>query len=294
MKQKFNSFAAICGAILISASSVAIPAFAATSADLGVSAPPIASGTVIGHVGLGSTTRSGNITAARANLITKAGNAANQEITRRITALNALSTRVNAMVKLSADEKSTISASIQSQITLMNNLQAQITADINSGATSSLKMDIQSITKSYRIFALILPQGTIEAAVDRILDIAGILSDLSTKLQARISAAPSTTNVSGAQGALTDMNAKVADAIAQANAANSEIAPLVPDNGDATIMKSNTAALKDARSKIQAAQKDLTAAQKDANTIAKDLRVQTVNTATTTAVSASTSANVSQ
>ena len=46
----------------------------------------------------------------------------------------------------------------------MNTLQSQIDADAAADATSSLKTDIQSITKSYRIFALVIPQGTIEAA----------------------------------------------------------------------------------------------------------------------------------
>jgi hypothetical protein len=51
---------------------------------------------------------------------------------------------------------------------------------------------------------------------------------------------------------------------------------LKPDNGDTTIAASNTAALKDARTKIQSAQKDLKAAQKDIkdiiNIIIKDVR----------------------
>ena len=65
------------------------------------------------------------------------------------------------------------------------------------------------------------------------------------------------------------MNAKIADANTQAKAAVSGISGLQPDNGDQTVMQSNTAALKAARVDIQTAQNDLVAARKDAGTIVK-------------------------
>lgn len=216
---------------------------------------------------------------------------ADQEITRRVNALNALSVRVAAMVRLSATDKNNLSSSIQSQITAMNSLQTQISADAAANNTSSLKTAVQSITASYRIFALILPQGMIEAAADRALTIVGIMNDLSTKLSARIQAAQSArNNVTVAQTALTDFNAKVSDANTQANAAVSEVASLTPDNGSSTIMVSNTATLKDARSKIQAVQQDFVAARADAETIIKDLAAFKVSSTASTTVSASTSA----
>ena len=133
---------------------------------------------------------SATITARIKNITSRA----DDEITRRVNALNALSTRVNAMVRLSATDKSNLSTSIQSQITAMNTLQTQIAADAAANNTSSLKTDVQSITASYRIFALILPQGAIEAASDRVLTIVGIMNDLSTKFSARIQAAQSAGN----------------------------------------------------------------------------------------------------
>ena len=257
MNKNIVTAATILGALVILVSAVS-PAFAVSS------------------ISTSSSTRA----AMLAQKITTAQQRADQEIARRITALNALITRINGMQKLSADEKTSLASSTQGQITLMNNLQAQIAADAAANSTTSLKADIQSITKAYRVYMLIIPQGNIEAAADRVLTVAATLTDLSTKLQARI--ASSTVNTSGAQAALTDMNAKIADANTQANAANSEVASLVPDNGVQTVMQSNTAALKDARSKIQAAQKDLIAAQKDASTIVKDLRISASITATST------------
>jgi len=220
-------------------------------------------------------------------------NRADEEIARRITALGDLSARVDAMARLSSDEKGSLSSTIQSQISALNDLQVKIAADEAANNTTTLKTDVQSIVTSYRIFMLVLPQGAIEAATDRILTISGIMGDLSTKLSARISAAASAgNNVSASQTALADMNAKIADANAQVQAANTEVASLTPDNGSSTLMQANTSALQDAHAKIVAAQHDLIAARTDAMTIIKALAGYKVSASATTAVSstASTSA----
>jgi chromosome segregation ATPase len=191
---------------------------------------------------------------------------ADQEIARRITALNALSARINAMQKVSANDKSSLSSTIQSQISDMNSLQAKIMADENS--TSSLKADIKSITGSYRIFALVIPQGAIEAAADRVMTIVSDMTTIGAKLQTRVTALGGSASAT-ITSALADFNAKVADANTQAQAAVSEVAGLTPDQGVQAQMQANTSALKDARSKIQAAQKDLVAARNDAETMVK-------------------------
>jgi hypothetical protein len=224
-----------------------------------------------------------NLTAKETQLVTRA----DTEIKNRINALNAIETRVNGMQKLSADEKSGLSASIQTQITAMSNLETQIAADQTSNNTSTLKADVQSITKAYRIYALVLPQGTIAAASDRIMTIAGAMTTLATTLQTRITAAQTAgADMSSSVSALADMNAKVTDANAQAQTAVTATASLQPDNGDATIMASNTAALKTARTNIQAAQKDLVAARTDALAIIKAIKAsEKVNAHATTTTS---------
>jgi hypothetical protein len=281
------------GAALL-VSGIALPAFAQTSTGVGLGVSASASATVGGTgVGVGAKADAGATlrAAALAKIITNATTRADQEITRRVSALNALSTRVNAMVKISASDKGTLSSTISAQILAMNNLESQIAADAAANSTSSLKVDIQSITKSYRIFALIIPQGAIEAATDRVLDIAGMFTTLSGQLQTRITTAQSAgTDMATSVAALADMTAKVTDAQTQANAAISETASLQPDNGDATIMASNTAALKDAHSKIQTAQQDLTAARTDAGTIVKALLAVKISAAASSTISASTSA----
>jgi hypothetical protein len=118
------------------------------------------------------------------------------------------------------------------------------------------------------------------------------MTDLGTKFSARISAAQSAgNNVSAAQSALVDFNAKVADGNTQAHAAATEVATLTPDNGDKTVMASNTAALKDAHAKIQTAQKDFVSARADAQTIVKALASFKASVKATTSVSASTTAH---
>lgn len=290
LNRKIISFVAT---IALLASGIALPAFAINLTTLGASAKANASATAT----VGGTSVSGSASAntkvsiqaaALAKVITTAQTRADQEITRRINALNALNTRVNAMVKVSASDKSTLSSNIATQIAAMNTLQTQIAADAAANSTTSLKIDIQSITKSYRIFALIIPQGAIEAAADRVLDITDMMTTLGTQLQTRITAAQTAgNNMSVEVAALADMNAKIADANTQANTAVTEVASLQPDNGNATIEASNTAALKDARTKIQTSQQDLTAARKDAGTIVKALLALKVSATASSTVTAS-------
>jgi hypothetical protein len=212
---------------------------------------------------------------------------ADQEIARRIAALNALSTRIASMVKTTDAQKSNLNATIQSQISTLNTLKTKIDADTD---LATVRTDVQSITKSYRIFILVIPQGQITAAADRITTITDQMTTLGTKLQTRISDAKTAGNDTSALDTLmTDYSAKISDAKTQAAAALTAITGLTPDNGDKTIEAKNTAALKDARTKIQAAQKDIVAAQKDAKGIAKGLKAFAATSTATSTSNASTS-----
>lgn len=244
----------------IGAFALALPASAQT---LGVSASVNASVTARPLAGrLASTTRaigarmamSASTTAAR---IAQAQQRADTEIQNRITTLSDLASRIEAMVKLSDSEKASLSASLQSEITNLTSLGTHIDVDTS---TTTLRSDMQSITQAYRIYALVVPQGSIIAAADRINTLVTSFTTIGTKIQARDSSAD-----------LTDFNAKISDASAQASAATAEVANLQPDNGDQTILASNTAALKDARSKIKTATQDLQAARQDAETIIKSI-----------------------
>lgn len=191
----------------------------------------------------------------------KAGNA----IDVRIKSLEELSARIGKMKLLSADVIASIQASLATQIQALVDLKAKIGADT---ASSTLKADIQSITKGNRVFLLVEPKARIAAAASRINAVVTQLTMLGGKLQERITAAQTAgTDVSAAVTAMSDFNAKIADAKVQADAAVAATANLSVDNGDKATLEANNAALKAAREKLKAAEDDLKAARKDAATI---------------------------
>lgn len=250
---KFALLVAVLSGVLVLA-----PALA--SAQVGVSAAGSAD---VGGTGVNASTTV-TLTAAEQKAISRG----DQEIARRISALTALNTRVQAMQEVTDTFKQSLSANIQTEISTLTSLQAKIDADTD---LPTLKTDIQSITKSYRVYALILPQGRI-AAADRAVTIVTLMSSLGSKLQARIQAAPAGSNTTALTAALTDMSNKLQDAQTQAQAAVTVTASLQPDNGVATVMASNEAALKQARTDLQTATSDLQAARKDITTIVNGLK----------------------
>jgi hypothetical protein len=213
---------------------------------------------------------SATVSATTSAKLSKTKSKGDQEIDRRITALTDLNTRVQEMQKVSAAYKQSLSVTIQQLITGFTTLKAKIDADTDA---ATLKTDILTVTQSYRVFALVIPQARIVATTDRLMTIIGMVNTLGTKLQARVQAAQAGgRDVSALTKVLTDMNAKLTDAQTQTQAAFQHTSGLVPDNGDATKMKSNTAALALARSDSQIAQKDLVAARKDVDTILTGLK----------------------
>jgi hypothetical protein len=209
------------------------------------------------------------------DLQTKAG----KEIDRRIAALNQLSARIASMKKTTDAQKAALTTTIEDQITTLSALDAKIQAETD---LATLKTDIQSITKSYRIFLLVLPQGSITAAGDRALSLVDSMTAIATKLETRIATAKTAgSDVSVLEASLADYNAKLADAKTQVQAAIDAISKLTPDGGDKTKMAANQAALKAAHAKIQSAQKDFVAARKDAKDITQTLKGSIKTKATT-------------
>jgi hypothetical protein len=249
---------------------VAAPAFAQTSVSVTASA------------GVGSTT----VSASTQTKITNAKSHANQEIMRRTNILTQLNTSVQAMVNVSASEKSAIATEVQTEISNLTTLNATIQADTT---VAQLKTDITSIATDYRIFMLVVPQGRIEVAADKIQTVASNYTAISTKLQTRISQAPSGTNTTQVNAWLSDMNTQVTNANTQAAAAISLVANLQPDQGNATIEASNKTALQSARADIKTALADLKTARQDAGSIVKT--VESWGGSTSAAVSASTTVN---
>jgi uncharacterized small protein (DUF1192 family) len=195
---------------------------------------------------------------------------ATQEIDRRIALLNKDIARINAMQKLSAAQKTSLVTTAQLNINNLTTLKAKIAADTD---IEVLKTDVKSITQSYRIFALVHPQGRIIAAADRILATSENLVTVQGKLQVRITAAQTAgKDVTAMNTAIAEIAAKSADAKVQAQNAINLVASLTPDQGNDTISQSNKAALVNAQTAIKAARVDLEIASKDAHTINKALK----------------------
>lgn len=216
-----------------------------------------------------NTTVSGSVTISAA-VMTRAKTKADNEIDRRIKALNELNARVQGMTKVSAEFKKNLNTNIQAQLTALASLKVKIDGDTDG---ANLKADIQSIAQNYRIFMLVMPQARIAAAADREATMINMLTGIGGKLQANVQAAQKAgVDVTAMGATLTDMGTKISSAQTHAQAAISGSATLTPDNGDKDKMKANTTALQNARAEIEAARKDLTAARKDIDSLLKALR----------------------
>lgn len=199
----------------------------------------------------------------------KAQEKAAQEIDRRIEALQTFNGRISN-ARISSTDKNDLTASMQTEISNLNALKVQIA---NSTGTSTLKEAVQSITKSHRVFALVLPKGAITAAADRVNQIASQMRQLSTKLDLRIAEVRATgRDVTSLSTALAEINAKITDAVTKAGNAVTQIQALVPDNGDQSVQKSNKATLEEAHKKVEEAQKNLKDARREVEIIVKGLR----------------------
>jgi hypothetical protein len=204
-------------------------------------------------------------------------------IAARIADLNKLSARIGEMKNVSAADKASFSSELQTNISGLTSLQAKINADTDATTAST---DEKTITQSYRIYALVVPQGYIEASSDRVVTIVGMMNTLSAKLQARITAGQSAgTNVASLQSALSDLTAKTSDATVQSSAAQNGVGSLAPDQGNTTVAASNKSALVSARADIKTATSDLQAARQDAKTIVDGFKGLKINLSASTTAS---------
>lgn len=214
-----------------------------------------------------TTTAKANLSAAR---LPKIIARSDTEISARLTALNALNTRVQTMKNVSASEKTTIANEIQTNINGLTTLKAKIDADT---VVVTATTDEKSIFGSFRIYALVIPQGYIAASADRVATISAMMTAISAKLQTRITADQTAgKNVASMQASLSDLNAKVSDASTQAITAQASVGSLTPDQGNTTELAANTAALKAARANIKTSTQDLVTARADAKSIIQSLK----------------------
>jgi hypothetical protein len=204
--------------------------------------------------------RQASTTAAR---IQKGDERGGAMIDQRISSLNKLLNRIQSMKHISSADMNSLSASIQAEISGLSDLKANISNDVS---TTSMRNDLSSITKSFRIYALIEPQARIVAASDRVLGIISSLETIGNKVNMRI-ASSTQASTTIYQSLMSDFSLKLASASSSAQSAINTVASLKPDNGDTTIAASNKTALEAARSSIVSAHNDLKDAEKDIRTV---------------------------
>ena len=195
---------------------------------------------------------------------------ATTEIDQRVNSLNKLSARIDAMVRVGDTNKATLKSTIQTQISNLTNLKAKITSDTD---LATLKADIASVTRDFRIYMLVSPQLNIMATSDRIMTTSDMMTTFGAKLQARITDANNAgKDVTAMNTSYVDFTAKVADAKIHAQTAMNLTASLAPDNGNQTVADANKLALSNAHAEIKIAREDLKTARKDAGDIVKVLK----------------------
>lgn len=190
---------------------------------------------------------------------------ADAEIDRRTLALTNLITKLGTLKKVTPDQRTTFTTNIQTEITNLKTLRTKIDADTD---VTTLKTDVGSIITSYRVFALYLPQVSMLAASDKVLNIIDTITPITGKLQTRIQQKQTAgQSVASMQATLTDLQTKLTDASTQANSVITNITPLAP-----TGYPGNKPALQNARAMLQTAFQDLKTVSSDAKTIIQALK----------------------
>lgn len=188
-----------------------------------------------------------------------------QEINRRLAALQHISTKIDSLKHITSDQKASFKQQINQNISDLTNLKTKIDGDTD---LVTLQTDARSIVTSYRIFALFIPKIYLLASADRASEAVDLLNAISAKLQVRLDqAANNGKNVTDLKAKLDDMNAKIADAKAKIQDLNNTVPPLTPDGypGNKTVLQS-------ARAELKTIRQDLVAAIHDARQIVQGLK----------------------
>jgi len=194
-------------------------------------------------------------------------------IARRQTQLSTLSAKIAA--RPACDAGGAQAALVNHDTGALATLGDKLAADTT---VATAHDDVKSILQDYRVYLVVTPQvfstsacGHIRAATDR-------LTDIQTKLTAKVDAAAAGgADMTAAQASLSDMAAKMASARNAGDAAASSLAAIGPDHGDASVLASNQAAVASARSQLKGARTDLTTAVTDAKSVVAALKALPAN-----------------
>jgi hypothetical protein len=199
---------------------------------------------------------------ARLELIINRGN---NEITRRLSSLQTLSSKISSATELTASDQASLSSEVSNEISGLTTLKSSLDADTT---VANAITDAQSIISDYRVYALIVPKVNLVKTADDQQVAEGKLSALVPKLQSRISTAQSDgKDVTSLQSGLTDMTNKISAAQGISSQIESAVIGLQPSdyNSDHTILSGD-------RDQLKTAQNDIQGAVSDATTIVNGLK----------------------
>ena len=261
MNSKIN-LSVILTSLVIAAGVLPITAYAQTATATDAQ-PPLILNREARRAEIVSTAKTAVKTAATGLRKTNADN----EIDRRITALNATITRINAMQRVSADQKTSLVSQAQNAIDSLAALKAKIAADTDA---AMLKTDKQSIVNTYRIFALLIPKVEIMSHADSGMTLAAQMVTNDATVQAKIQSLQTAgKDVSSLNTLFADRQSKITDAQTQAQNAINGVVNLTPDGypDNKTSLTSARDLLKTGRQDLQTAYQDLVKINQTAKTL---------------------------
>lgn len=191
-----------------------------------------------------------------------------QEIERRLTALNAAAKVITQTEKLSQSDRQTLTDEISSTVAGLTALKTKLDADTT---LTSARADAKSILTQYRVYALVLPKVRLVKVADGQIALEAKFSELSSKFLQRFSELKAAgQNTSALEVTLSNMNIKVENASAISVAIQTKVIALQPSdyNTDHTILSGD-------RDQLKTAHDDLVAARVDAKTIADGIKALT-------------------
>ncbi len=187
------------------------------------------------------------------------------EINRRLSSLNKLSDRISSDTRLSASDKSALTSQVSTEISNLTTLKTKLDGETTLDAASA---DAKSIISDYRVYALIVPKVMLIRTADDQLIVEDKLTTLSTKLQARISAAQTAgKDVSSLNTLLSDLNTQVANSKAISASIEQKVINLQPSDYD-----SDHTILTGDKTQLQTAHQANAKALQDAKNIAQGLK----------------------
>jgi seryl-tRNA synthetase len=191
---------------------------------------------------------------------------ADNEIKRRIDALNKLLGILSQSKKLSATDAANLTSQVQANINSLNTLKTKIDADTD---LVTLKTDVKSIISNYYIFAFFLNYVHLNAAFDRATTTMNNMTTVWTKLQAKIAEAKSKgQDVTALNTQLSDMQNKLNNVKSIIASAQGELTGLSFSG-----YPGNKSTLQDARTKLQTVYQDLKTGYQDARKIVEGLGI---------------------